>query len=350
MRYEIKYSAITPARDRCADNDVVYSSLWCRRLRQLRALLQGRSESTWRATCRTSRRCTSCKGPSRKRRCTCRGECCSSTERFVKLENADSSGYVSAVGLEGNAGAHDKVDAVNVADEVVDVVVTEGCRDDIAALFPRSKLAGVGVRRAGELEHHAGGFAGLEHEELVLSVELLAYRVLALERGINEKQLAYYQTAPRRPRIYARAREYGHGAAQRTAIKRNALPKKIVWRQEEVMRPFMYWLGVDLETARPGMAVVAELSGNEIKIEACDYPKLRIYLNDRMVAAKHFAYILSSTRLPQYPPDPSNAPFLSRYVFMYNAVLPVAKNPSLALSLQPTYSDRKLHHTPPSRS
>ena len=68
-----------------------------------------------------------------------------------------------------------------------------------------------------------------------------------------------------------------------TKYKRNALPKKIVWRQEEVMRPFMYWLGVDLETARPGMAVVAELSGNEIKIEACDYPKLRIYLNDRMV-------------------------------------------------------------------
>ena len=68
-----------------------------------------------------------------------------------------------------------------------------------------------------------------------------------------------------------------------TKYKRNALPKKIVWRQEEVMRPFMYWLGVDLETARPGMAVVAELSGNEIKIEACDYPKFRIYLNDRMV-------------------------------------------------------------------
>ena len=68
-----------------------------------------------------------------------------------------------------------------------------------------------------------------------------------------------------------------------TKYKRNALPKKIDWRQEEVMRPFMYWLGVDLETARPGMAVVAELSGNEIKIEACDYPKLRIYLNDRMV-------------------------------------------------------------------
>ena len=106
---------------------------------------------------------------------------------FVKLENADSSGYVSAVGLEGNAGAHDKVDAVNVADEVVDVVVAEGSRDDIAALFPRSKLAGVGVRRAGELEHHAGSLAGLEHEKLVLSVELLAYRVLTAERRINEK-------------------------------------------------------------------------------------------------------------------------------------------------------------------
>ena len=106
---------------------------------------------------------------------------------FVKLENADSSGYVSAVGLEGNAGAHDKVDAVNVADKCVDVVVTEGCRDDIAARFPCRELTGIGVRRAGELKQYAGSLAGLEHEKLVLAVDDLAYRVLAAERRINEK-------------------------------------------------------------------------------------------------------------------------------------------------------------------
>ena len=65
--------------------------------------------------------------------------------------------------------------------------------------------------------------------------------------------------------------------------KRNALPKEIVWRQEEVVRPSMYWVGVNPADARPGMTVVAELAGNEVKIVKSDYPKLRVYLNDKMV-------------------------------------------------------------------
>ena len=31
------------------------------------------------------------------------------------------------------------------------------------------------------------------------------------------------------------------------------------------------------------MTVVAELAGNEVKIVKSDYPKLRVYLNDKMV-------------------------------------------------------------------
>ena len=65
--------------------------------------------------------------------------------------------------------------------------------------------------------------------------------------------------------------------------KRNALPKEIVWRQEEVVRPSMYWVGVNPADARPGMTVVAELARNEVKIVKSDYPKLRVYLNDKMV-------------------------------------------------------------------
>ena len=59
---------------------------------------------------------------------------------LVELEDTYGSRYVSAVGLEGNAGAHDKVDAVNVADEGVDVVVAEGRRNDIAARLPCREL------------------------------------------------------------------------------------------------------------------------------------------------------------------------------------------------------------------
>ncbi len=79
------------------------------------------------------------------------------------------------------------------------------------------------------------------------------------------------------------------GSADTVAIawmakyKRNALPKEIVWRQEEVVRPSMYWLGSKSGRCSSGMTVVAELAGNEVKIVKSDYPKLRVYLNDKMV-------------------------------------------------------------------
>jgi len=65
--------------------------------------------------------------------------------------------------------------------------------------------------------------------------------------------------------------------------KRSVHPRKVVWRQEEVVRPSMYWLEVDKGIARQGMCVRAELDGNEVKITECDYPRLRVYLNDEMV-------------------------------------------------------------------
>lgn len=64
---------------------------------------------------------------------------------------------------------------------------------------------------------------------------------------------------------------------------RNPLPAKVVWRQENVVRPSLYWLETDPETAREGMMVRAEIRGNEVAVLTCDYPKLRIYLNDDLV-------------------------------------------------------------------
>ena len=66
-------------------------------------------------------------------------------------------------------------------------------------------------------------------------------------------------------------------------FEREPLPAHIVWRQEEVVRPSLYWLEVDPQTAQPGMRVDAILEGNEIKILRCDYSRLRIRLNDEML-------------------------------------------------------------------
>lgn len=64
---------------------------------------------------------------------------------------------------------------------------------------------------------------------------------------------------------------------------RNPLPVKVVWRQENVVRPSLYWLATDPAMAREGMTVSAEIRGNEVVILTCDYPELRIYLNDELV-------------------------------------------------------------------
>ena len=67
--------------------------------------------------------------------------------------------------------------------------------------------------------------------------------------------------------------------------KRNPLPPKIVWQQEEVTRTSMYWLALDKEavTIAQGMKVIASYQGNTISIDSCDYPALLIRLNDKMM-------------------------------------------------------------------
>lgn len=65
-------------------------------------------------------------------------------------------------------------------------------------------------------------------------------------------------------------------------FKRNPYPEKIVWRQEQVTRPAMYWLSVPEDECQHGMRVDVERSGNVINIISCDYSRLTIYLNDKM--------------------------------------------------------------------
>ena len=64
--------------------------------------------------------------------------------------------------------------------------------------------------------------------------------------------------------------------------RRNAVPERVVWRQEETVRPSMYWLKVDASEARPGMQIVASRKGNRIIVERCDYPFFTLCLNDEV--------------------------------------------------------------------
>lgn len=65
--------------------------------------------------------------------------------------------------------------------------------------------------------------------------------------------------------------------------RRMPYPKQIVWRQERVTREHFYWLTAPADEVEQGKTVIANIDGNTINIEQCDYSKLTIYLNDHLV-------------------------------------------------------------------
>lgn len=65
--------------------------------------------------------------------------------------------------------------------------------------------------------------------------------------------------------------------------RRNPYPEKVVWRQEEVLRPNFYWLSAPQEELERGKTVRLERTGNEVSILQCDYTSLTLYFNDEMV-------------------------------------------------------------------
>lgn len=68
-------------------------------------------------------------------------------------------------------------------------------------------------------------------------------------------------------------------------FRRNFLPEKVAWRQEEAdaMPLQFYWLAIPKEQARKGATVIAKRGSNIITLEKCDYSELYILLNDVMV-------------------------------------------------------------------
>ena len=64
---------------------------------------------------------------------------------------------------------------------------------------------------------------------------------------------------------------------------RNPYPKKVVWCQGDVMKEYSYWLGIPVQEAKKGSMLTAKIDGNTITIEDCDYSKVRIFLNEKLV-------------------------------------------------------------------
>lgn len=49
---------------------------------------------------------------------------------------------------------------------------------------------------------------------------------------------------------------------------RDSWPRKIVWRQDDVIAGHLYWLSVDRTRSEPGVTIIASVEGNRIRLEA----------------------------------------------------------------------------------
>ena len=66
--------------------------------------------------------------------------------------------------------------------------------------------------------------------------------------------------------------------------KRNPYPTKVVWRQEELLKPAFYWLKIDSTEMAYGKEIRATYDRqNRIVIEKCDYRHITVCLCDEMM-------------------------------------------------------------------
>ena len=65
--------------------------------------------------------------------------------------------------------------------------------------------------------------------------------------------------------------------------RRNPYPKRIVWQQEEVLRPSFYWVSAPKKELARYKQVRLHVEGNTIVLDRCDYSSVTLWLNDELV-------------------------------------------------------------------
>ena len=64
---------------------------------------------------------------------------------------------------------------------------------------------------------------------------------------------------------------------------RNPVPKRIVWKQDDVTHSHFYWLGVDDDHRKAGDQIIAQLQGQTVTLTASWRGNLNVYLDDRLM-------------------------------------------------------------------
>lgn len=66
-------------------------------------------------------------------------------------------------------------------------------------------------------------------------------------------------------------------------FRRNVVPSRIVWRQDDVTQGSFYWLGVPKAEQKSRSEVIATCSGQKIEVESSEVGTVLVRLNDQMI-------------------------------------------------------------------
>lgn len=66
-------------------------------------------------------------------------------------------------------------------------------------------------------------------------------------------------------------------------FRRNPIPDKVVWKQDDRLLPNFYWLAAPESQLKAGREAIVSYKGNTVRIEKNDYDTLCIRLNDKMM-------------------------------------------------------------------
>jgi dienelactone hydrolase len=80
------------------------------------------------------------------------------------------------------------------------------------------------------------------------------------------------------------------------AFTRDPLPRRVVWRQDEITHGRFYWLAADAKAAKLGDEVTATYDGQRITIRATGVTRLTIRANDRMMDLDKPVSVMAGTQ------------------------------------------------------
>src|SRR6185295_10066888 len=64
---------------------------------------------------------------------------------------------------------------------------------------------------------------------------------------------------------------------------RDMLPRKIVWKQDDITHTRFYWLAIDPADQKVDRQVIVTRAGQKVTVEKSDVPTLMIHLTDKML-------------------------------------------------------------------